>query len=524
MILKIIMKKILLSIVSLLTIQTAFAQTKQYTDGFFIVNEDWFGHSNGSVNFVNKDNTVDYNIYKTTNPTEELGVTTQYGTIYGDNFYLISKQGNRLVVADAKTLEQKATFGTIGADGRTFVGVDAKKGYIGTSKGIYLFDIEKLQIGALIEGTDKVGQIAAMVRTSKYVFATSQNGGILVIDPIKNTIKQAVAGKFISLVQTKDGNIWGALETKLVKIDPTNLQTTEVSIPTAKIANTWGFWNAGSYCAATQSNDIYFASGINIIKFDATTEKFDEAFAKVPGQDTTPKQTIYGAGLRIDPASDNLILTTVGAGWGANSEQNWAHTITNKGELINTVKLSAYYWFPALPVFQDNAAPKITDLEATYHINSTTTIDLKDKVSDTDNLASAIVKELEIIENDDIAEVSINENDELVINPLKNGTAKIKVSFNSNGKVVEQLMTISTAVLGTNDLTKSAVNIYPNPVNNVLFIEVKEADKAEIYNITGTKITEKTLQKGKNQLEVSNLPKGVYIIKVNNSTFKIIKK
>ena len=73
-------------------------------------------------------------------------------------------------------------------------------------------------------------------------------------------------------------------------------------------------------------------------------------------------------------------------------------------------------------------------------------------------------------------------------------------------------------------MTKSAVNIYPNPVNNILFVEVKEAAKAEIYTITGTKITEKTLQKGKNQLEVSDLQKGVYIIKVNNSTFKIIKK
>ncbi|HBX62309.1 MAG TPA: hypothetical protein DEG63_04360, partial [Flavobacteriaceae bacterium] len=38
------------------------------------------------------------------------------------------------------------------------------------------------------------------------------------------------------------------------------------------------------------------------------------------------------------------------------------------------------------------------------------------------------------------------------------------------------------------------------------------------------KMTEKTLQKGKNQLDVSSLPKGVYIIKINNSTFKVIKK
>ncbi|WP_260393886.1 T9SS type A sorting domain-containing protein [Empedobacter stercoris] len=177
-----------------------------------------------------------------------------------------------------------------------------------------------------------------------------------------------------------------------------------------------------------------------------------------------------------------------------------------------------------MPVFPDNAAPKINELETTYHINSPTVIDLKDKVSDEDNLAIAIVKDLEILENDNVAEISINEKDELVINPLKNGTAKIKLSFNSNGKVVAQTITISTAVLGTNDLTKSLINVYPNPVNNILFIETKEESKAEIFALTGTKITEKTLQKGKNQLDVSSLLKGVYIIKVNNSTFKVIKK
>ncbi|WP_416410954.1 T9SS type A sorting domain-containing protein [Empedobacter falsenii] len=177
-----------------------------------------------------------------------------------------------------------------------------------------------------------------------------------------------------------------------------------------------------------------------------------------------------------------------------------------------------------MPVFPDNAAPIINDLETTYQINTATTIDLKDKVSDVDNLSAAIVKDLEIIENDDVAEISINDKEELVINPLKNGTAKIKLSFNSNGKVVSQNITISSAVLGTNDLAKSVVNVYPNPVNNVLFIETNEASKAKIFAITGTKMTEKTLQKGKNQLDVSSLPKGVYIIKVNNSTFKVIKK
>ncbi|MGV0978682.1 T9SS type A sorting domain-containing protein [Empedobacter falsenii] len=206
------------------------------------------------------------------------------------------------------------------------------------------------------------------------------------------------------------------------------------------------------------------------------------------------------------------------------TKKNWIHKFDNKGNLTKTIPLNDYYWFQSLPVFPDNAAPIINDLETTYQINTATTIDLKDKVSDLDNLSAAIVKDLEIIENDNVAEISINEKDELVINPLKNGTAKIKLSFNSNGKVVSQNITISSAVLGTSDLNKSSINVYPNPVNNVLFIETNEASKAEIFAITGTKMTEKTLQKGKNQLDVSSLPKGVYIIKVNNSTFKVIKK
>ncbi len=517
------MKKFLLSIFTIAAIQTSFAQTKEYTNGVFIVNEDWFGKANGAINFINANDSVDYNVYKTVNPGEEFGVTSQYGTIYGDNFFIVSKQGNRLVVADSKTLQKKASFETIGGDGRSFVGVDAKTGYLGTSSGLYLFDIENLKLGSLIEGADKFGALANIIRTSTYVFAVTQKGGILVIDPNTHKIKQTIAGSFISVVQSKDGNVWGALSKKLVKINPTTLETSEIAIPTKTVPAPFA-WNAGTFCSSTQDNTIYFLSGINVVKYDVTNNKFEESFIEIPGQDTTPKETYYGAGLRIDPLTNELVLTTIGSGWGTNSQINYVHRFSDNGSLKKSVKLSEYYWFPSMPVFPDNAAPIINDLETTYQINTATTIDLKDKVSDVDNLSAAIVKDLEIIENNEVAEISINDKEELVINPLKNGTAKIKLSFNSNGKVVSQNITISSAVLGTNDLAKSVVNVYPNPVNNVLFIETNEASKAEIFAITGTKMTEKTLQKGKNQLDVSSLPKGVYIIKVNNSTFKVIKK
>lgn len=53
-----------------------------------------------------------------------------------------SVEGSRLAVIDAKTMQVKKEFQTInsaGADGRSFLGVDLTKGYIGTSNGIYVF-------------------------------------------------------------------------------------------------------------------------------------------------------------------------------------------------------------------------------------------------------------------------------------------------------------------------------------------------------------------------------------------------
>lgn len=58
-----------------------------------------------------------YRVFRRENPDEKLGVTTQFGTIYGEKFFLISKQaksteeestGGRLVVADAFSLEKIA--------------------------------------------------------------------------------------------------------------------------------------------------------------------------------------------------------------------------------------------------------------------------------------------------------------------------------------------------------------------------------------------------------------------------------
>ncbi|MDW8848533.1 DUF5074 domain-containing protein [Flavobacterium sp. MMLR14_040] len=517
------------------------AQVTDFTNGFFMVNEEWFGHTNGSVNFINNDGTINYRVYSTANNNQAFGATTQYGTIYGDKFYFISKQakdggdtnytpGGRLVVADAKTMQKIAGFDVIGGDGRSFVGVNETTGYIGASNGIYLFDIANMKVGSLIAGTGG-GQIGIMIRTSQYTFAVKQNTGILVIDPKNNTVIKTIAGVFHSIAQAKDGSIWGIQDQKLINIDELTFATTQYAIPTTKYIGAWGVWNAGSFTYSNQQNALYwinsingFTSGTQIVKFDVTEKTFNENFASIPGQTTTYKQIPYGAALRIDPVSGQLILNTTENGFGAHFQKNWIHTFDNRGTLINTKTLDDYYWFPAVAVFPDNAAPIVsTALPSEISISDPTVINLKTVVSDADNLSEAIVKTLKSNSNTAVVSAEINTNDELLLTPKISGETTVVISFNSNGKIVEKTITVNSTInLGVGDFKKLELGIYPNPVSDILnIITEDEVLSIMVYDISGKSINTKV---SNNQIDVSGFVKGMYIINIITDKAKYTQK
>ena len=523
-----------------------YAEATDFTNGFFMVNEDWFGHTNGSVNFINKDGSTNYRIYSIANNNETFGVTTCYGTIYGDNFYFISKQaasggdqnfspGGRLVVANAKTMKKIAGFANIGADGRSFVGVNENTGYIGTSKGIYLFDIANLKVGSLLAGTGTAGQVGNMIRTSQYVFAVTQSGGMLIIDPATNTLIKTITGKFHSVVQAKDGSVWGIQDQKLININATTFTVIEYAIPTTKYLGSWGAWNAGSFTYSTQENALFwinaissFTSGTKIVKFDITSKTFNENFATIPGQTDAFKQIPYGAALRIDPVSDELILNTTENGFGAHFQKNWVHTFDRTGNLIQTRVLDDYYWFPGTTVFPDNEAPVVSNtLPSEVSVKEPTVIDLKNIVSDTDNLSAAIVKSVKSVSDTEVVSAVINVNDELVLTPKNQGTATVVIRFNSNGKWVEKSITVNTTSnLGTGEFTKLVLAVYPNPVSDVLNIRTEdEVLKVTVYDISGKSIN---TQFNNNQINVSDFTNGMYIINIvtdkANYVQKFIKK
>ena len=78
-------------------------------------------------------------------------------------------------------------------------------------------------------------------------------------------------------------------------------------------------------------------------------------------------------------------------------------------------------------------------------------------------------------------------------------------------------------VLGINEINTFSDKVYPNPVVDKLYIKRKNIQTTyEIYNLKGQVVLSKQLIN--NQIDLSELNAGIYILKIDNQHFKILKK
>ena len=86
----------------------------------------------------------------------------------------------------------------------------------------------------------------------------------------------------------------------------------------------------------------------------------------------------------------------------------------------------------------------------------------------------------------------------------------------------------SNIVLGTNEINigkkLNEISVYPNPTNGNFSIKTENNSRAEIYDETGKMTKTIEMKTGENMVDISELPNGVYIIKANSQSTKIIKK
>lgn len=81
-------------------------------------------------------------------------------------------------------------------------------------------------------------------------------------------------------------------------------------------------------------------------------------------------------------------------------------------------------------------------------------------------------------------------------------------------------------VLAASEVKKDKTNhdIYPNPTSGPLTINTEKSGKFEIYSLSGSLLKTIEAQKGENRTDISGFPDGVYILKSETSSQKIIKK
>jgi hypothetical protein len=107
-------------------------------------------------------------------------------------------------------------------------------------------------------------------------------------------------------------------------------------------------------------------------------------------------------------------------------------------------------------------------------------------------------------------------------------TNKVRLYINSTAANIVRLYEIEvygilSSSLSVNEFTSNKFTIYPNPTSDLLYISGNnDIETLEIFDLNGRQLFKKA---GINSVDISDLSKGVYFIKLNGKeTFKFIKK
>ncbi len=503
-----------------------------YTDGTFWLSEEWFGHTNGSINYIKPDYSYILRAYEQVNPTEGFGATSQFGMIYAGKLFITSKQqkdggdprpgGGRLVVADAYTLEKLASFDFLGgekdktsADGRGMVGVNPHKVYVGSNSRIGVLNLDDMTYdpdgltGMPTDGSTYSKQYGDMVCDGRYVYVARQSTGLVVIDAeadkyvttIPNTNIQGVA-------RTADGRVWMVDYSKNVStiynIDPETLEVAEQYQLPAGVSCSWGSWRSTKFVAAKRSNKLIWNNNyVWDMDADATPENVTPVLTS--SDDRWPltlndkKQGVYGS-VAYDDRS-GLILWSGNQGYGTDGRFTWYNfTDANNGDTRTVRVLPDYYFFPAIPIVPDKHLPALVNpdmrVEMLVDAEEPVEVDLHEAIDDMDGankfIRFALVSEPQAAAEEESTEPVAAEikDGKLLLTPQKIGDTTVKLTAESNGR--EALISIPVHVADRgSSIADTAIDMDGKMFDlqgNVLTLSGYEGMAVGIYDINGSQV------------------------------------
>lgn len=89
----------------------------------------------------------------------------------------------------------------------------------------------------------------------------------------------------------------------------------------------------------------------------------------------------------------------------------------------------------------------------------------------------------------------------------------------TSGCGASSLGTLSNSEIKTGNQEK----VYPSVFKENIFVETNQNGSFQIFGIDGKLMIKGNLQKGKNEIPTTNWPKGIYFLKIENKSYKLIK-
>jgi hypothetical protein len=290
----------------------------------------------------------------------------------------------------------------------------------------------------------------------------------------------------------------GSLFKPIINVDPQSLDFGDVVLNNAETLQIIVSNNGNTTLQVTN-----ITSNIDDFSVDITSFDIEANESKTVNVTFTPQtEQLYNAELTIasnDPDNPTVIVTLTGNGVFYSPV-----IVVNPTEIIFDTTLVNQSSAMALNIINEGDAvlvvSDIVSSEAVFTVDiSSFSVDPNDSkyvtVYFTPNMQGEFVGTLTVENNDPV-----------------NGSLEIPVSGYG---VVE------TAI---EDIDESNVNIYPNPVRNILYVENVRNSIIKLYDLSGRLVFETTASSDNEKVDVSNLKQGIYLLHVKTENATITKK
>jgi len=256
-----------------------------YKDGIVVLNEGAMGSNNAELTFFKNGNAIQ-NVFKTVNPTQNLGNVATSVLFKENDGYVVINMSNKIEVVNADTFESKTTI-TSNLNNPRYIAADENNIYVTNwadaanpnddfvavfRRADHAF-VKKINV---IEGPDQI-----LIENNKLVIAHSggwSNGNSVSIYNLStNTLDNIVVGDVPSALEEENGTVyilcsgvtWGGTPSsgKIVKLNlATNTITQTINFPEGQ----------NPRFLAENNNKLYYSLNNQIYQIDTQSNSLPE--------------------------------------------------------------------------------------------------------------------------------------------------------------------------------------------------------------------------------------------------------